>query len=136
MELWREKIVFDLPSFFLSVWDTKECEKEGMMMMFVRMGGGVVGIMRSWERWERKEAKLSWRNKLFDMQFSQHMSWELEARSSSGGGGSCSRGNIHYVWWLEMKIDVKAGRCMIRLGLQLVNEFKEELVEKKEVRYL
>jgi hypothetical protein len=67
MELWKEKIVANLPSFFLSVWDMKECEKEGMMMMFVRMGGGVVGIMRSWERWERKEAELSWRNKLFNM---------------------------------------------------------------------
>jgi hypothetical protein len=43
----RERVVVNLPSFFLSVWDMKECEKEGMMMMFVKMGGGVVGIMRS-----------------------------------------------------------------------------------------
>jgi hypothetical protein len=43
----RERVVVNLPSFFLSVWDTKKREKEGMMMMFVRMGGGVVGIMRS-----------------------------------------------------------------------------------------
>jgi hypothetical protein len=43
----RGKVVADLPSFLLSVWDTKECEKEGMMMMFVRIGGGAMGIMRS-----------------------------------------------------------------------------------------
>jgi hypothetical protein len=43
----RERVVVDLPSFFLSVWDTKEREKEGMLMMFVRMGGGAVNIMRS-----------------------------------------------------------------------------------------
>jgi hypothetical protein len=29
------------------VWDMKECEKEIMMMMVVRMAGGVVGIMKS-----------------------------------------------------------------------------------------
>jgi len=40
----REKIVVDLPSFFLSVWDMKKCEKEGMMMMFIRMGGGAMDI--------------------------------------------------------------------------------------------
>jgi len=34
----RERIVDDLPSFFLSVWDMKKCEKQGMMMMFIRMG--------------------------------------------------------------------------------------------------
>jgi hypothetical protein len=34
----KEIVVVNLPSFFLSVWDTKECEKEGMMMMFARMG--------------------------------------------------------------------------------------------------
>jgi hypothetical protein len=79
----------------------KECEKEGMMMMFVSMGGGVIGIMKNWERWERKEGKLSWKNKLFKMQSNQHMSWELEAKSSSGGGGDCSKGGAHYVWWLE-----------------------------------
>jgi hypothetical protein len=28
------------------VWDMKECEKEGMMMMFVSMGGGVIAIMK------------------------------------------------------------------------------------------
>jgi hypothetical protein len=67
MELWKERVVVDLPSFFLSVWDMKECEKEGMMMMFVKMGDGVVGIMRSWQRWEWKEAKLSWRNNLLKM---------------------------------------------------------------------
>jgi hypothetical protein len=39
----RERVVVDLLSFFLSVWDTKECEKEGMMMMFVRMGGWCCG---------------------------------------------------------------------------------------------
>jgi hypothetical protein len=43
----RERVVATLPSFFLNVWDAKECEKEGMMMLFVRMGGGVMGIMRS-----------------------------------------------------------------------------------------
>jgi hypothetical protein len=43
----RERVVVDLPSFFLSVWDTKQCEKEGMMIMFVRMGGGAVNIMKS-----------------------------------------------------------------------------------------
>jgi len=47
MELQREKVIVDLPSFFLSVWDMKKCEKERMMMMFVKMGGGVVGIMRN-----------------------------------------------------------------------------------------
>jgi hypothetical protein len=41
----RELLLVSLPSS-LSVWDMKECEKE-MMMMFVRMGGGVVGIMRN-----------------------------------------------------------------------------------------
>jgi hypothetical protein len=46
MELSREKVVAFL-SFFLSVWDMKECEKEGMMMMFVSMGGGVIGIMKN-----------------------------------------------------------------------------------------
>jgi hypothetical protein len=46
----RKIVIVDLPSFFLNVWDTKECEKERMMMMFVRMGNGVVGIMRSWEK--------------------------------------------------------------------------------------
>jgi hypothetical protein len=25
--------VVDIPSFFLSVWNTKECENEGIMMM-------------------------------------------------------------------------------------------------------
>jgi hypothetical protein len=34
-----------------------------------------------------------------------------------------------------MKIDVEGGRCMIRLGLQLVSELREKLVEKREVRY-
>ncbi len=43
----RKRVVADLPSFLLSVWDMKECEKEGMMLMFVRMGGGAIGIMRS-----------------------------------------------------------------------------------------
>ncbi len=102
MELWRKRIVANLPSFFLSVWDMKECEKERMMMTFVRMGGGVVGIMKSWKRWDRKEVELSWRNKLLNMQSNQHMSWELKARSSNGGGGGCSKGSAHYVWWLEM----------------------------------
>jgi len=35
-----------------------------------------------------------------------------------------------------MKIDVEGGRCITRLGLQLVRELREELVEKKEVHYL
>jgi hypothetical protein len=43
----KERFVANLLSFFLSVWDMKECEKEGMMMMFVRIRGGVVGIMKS-----------------------------------------------------------------------------------------
>jgi hypothetical protein len=43
----RKRIVLNLSSFFKNVWDTKECEKEIMMMMFVRMGSGVVGIMKS-----------------------------------------------------------------------------------------
>ncbi len=34
-----------------------------------------------------------------------------------------------------MKIDVDGGRCMTRLGLQLVSGLREELVEKKEVHY-
>jgi len=29
----RERLVADLLSFFPNVWDTKECEKEGMMML-------------------------------------------------------------------------------------------------------
>jgi hypothetical protein len=32
-----------------------------------------------------------------------------------------------------MKIDVEGGRYMIKLGLWLVNELKEKLVEKKEL---
>jgi hypothetical protein len=29
------------------VWNMKECEKEGMTMMFVRMKGGVMSIMKN-----------------------------------------------------------------------------------------
>ncbi len=63
----------------------------------IRMGVGVVGIMKGWERWERKEVGLSWKDKLLKMQFNQHVCWEVEARSSNGGGGDCSRGGDHNV---------------------------------------
>jgi hypothetical protein len=43
---WSYEKRVDFPSFFLNMWDMKECEKEEMMM-FVRMGGGAMGIMRS-----------------------------------------------------------------------------------------
>jgi hypothetical protein len=46
VSIWSCEKRVDLLSFFLSVWDMKECEKEGMMM-FVRMGGGAMGIMRN-----------------------------------------------------------------------------------------
>jgi hypothetical protein len=43
MELRRRGIDIDLSSIFLNdEWDMKGCEEQGMMMMVIRMGRGVL----------------------------------------------------------------------------------------------
>ncbi len=43
---YEERVVANLFSFFLSAWNMKGSEEGGMMMMFIRMGVVLLGIMR------------------------------------------------------------------------------------------
>ncbi len=51
MELRGRGIDVDLSSIFLNdEWDMKRCEEQGMMMMVVRMGKGLLAHMRGQNR--------------------------------------------------------------------------------------
>jgi len=68
--------------------------------MVVKMGRGVVDMMRSWEKWEKKEVGYCEKKIPRNAVQSTYL-MGIRGKIIKWWGGGCSREGTHYVWWWE-----------------------------------
>ncbi len=73
-----------------------ECKKEGMMMMFVRMGGGAMGYHKKL-REVGKGGQNIMKKKVPQNAFQSTYILKIGGKILKWWGGGCLRGGVHYV---------------------------------------